>query len=354
MRKISFFNAGMLAIGALAALWCVTGCSSSLYRDQNNWAIIDSDTPSFFAEYDLFYLYPCQELESEAGYMNWVYGNTGEEVRRYVQQVIAGQFGLRVRVFSPFVPLLSFREYGKILDEYKKERNHPFDFYGTRLKVPIDYTVEALNTYFSHHNKGDQPFVIFGQGQGALVLYEAMKRCKKVSPDNGFVAAYFFGMPGVHGEEIVADFGSRGIKPADKPTGVGVIAICNTRLAGQPLDKTLALQNGSVVNPLTWRIDAAPAGPKLNPGSMFVNHKEPNPAHRLKIISEFCGATVDPENGVVNITGVDAKKAAGLKLEEHVFYSDAWGLFSKSVSMNARDRVRMYNFRRKGVCPKED
>lgn len=352
MRRISLFRAAALALGVIAAVRLLTGCSSSIYRDQNNWAIIDNDTPAFFAEYDLIYLYPCQELESESGYMNWVYGNTGEEIRRYVQMVISAQFGQRVRVFSPFVPMLSFREYGKIMDEYKKERSHSFDFYGTRLKVPIDYMVDALDIYFSHYHQKDQPFIIYGQGQGALILYEAMKRCKKIDPENGFVAAYFFGIPGVQADEIVDDFGSRGIKPARKRTCVGAVAICNTRLEGQPLDKTLALANGAAVNPLTWRIDDAPAGPELNPGALFFDRKEVNPAHRLKVRPKFCGATVDPENGVVNITGV--KDAAGLKLEEHLFGSDAWGIFSKSVSQNARDRVRMYNFRRKGVTMKEN
>ena len=352
MRSISLFKTGTLAAGVLAAVWFLTGCSSSIYRDQNNWAVIENDTPAFFAEYDLIYLYPCQELESESGHMNWVYGSTGEETRRYVQQIIAAQFGQRVRVFSPYVPMLSFREYGKIMDEYKKERSHSFNFYGTRLKMPIDYTVDALDTYFSHYHQKGRPFVIYGQGQGALILYEAMKRCKKVDPENGFVAAYFFGIPGVQADEIAADFGGRGIKPARKRNCVGVIAICNIRLDGQPLENTLALANGAVVNPLSWRIDNVPAEPELNPGALFFDRKEPNPAHRLKVRPKFCGATVDPENGVVNITGM--KNVNGLKLEENQFCSDAWGLFSKSVSQNARDRVRMYNYRRNGVTLKEN
>ena len=352
MRRISLFKAGALAAGVFAAVWLLTGCSSSIYRDQSNWAVIDNDTPAFFAEYDLIYLYPTQELEPEGGYLNWVSGHTGDELRRYVQAIISAQFGQRVRVFSPFVPMLGFREYGAILDEYKQKRDSSFDFYGTSLKVPIDYTVEALDTYFSHYHAGGHPFVIYGQGQGALILYEAMKRCKKIDPAKGFVAAYFFGVPGVNADEIAADFGSRGIKAANKRDGVGVVAICNTRLEGAPLEKTLALPNGAVVNPLNWRTDAAPAPAELNPGSLIVNRKEPNPAHRIKVEPKFCGATADPENGVVNITGV--KNASKFILEEHRFGSNAWGLFSKSVSQNARDRVRMYNYLRKGMSLKED
>lgn len=358
MRGISLFKFGAFAVGAFAAVWFLTGCSSSIYRDQNNWAVIENDTPAFFAEYDLIYLYPSLELEPEGGCMNWVSGSTGDDVRRYVQQVIAAQFGQRVRVFSPFVPMLGFREYGAILDEYKKERDRSFDFYNTRLKAPIDCTVEALETYFSHYHKGRMPFVIYGQGQGALILYEAMKRCKKIDPANGFVAAYFFGVPGVHSDEIAADFGDRGIKAANKRDGVGVVAICNTRLEGAPLDKTLALPNGAVVNPLNWLTDATPAGAELNPGALIVNRKEPNPAHRVKIVPKFCGATVDPENGVVNITSIkkeeDSNSDYEVILEEYKFDSNVWGLFSKSVSQNARDRVRMYNFLSKGVSLKED
>lgn len=342
-RFIKSIRLWFLAAGALL----LAGCSTSIYESSDNWAIADNDTPTFFSEYDLIFLYPGQEMEPESGYTNWVYGNIGEEIRRYVRMMISAPFGQRVRVFSPFIPMLGDRKYEEIVENFRKERHHSFNFCRTPLRIPIEYMREALEVYFSHFNPDGHPFVIFGQDQGALVLYEAMKRCSKVRPENGFVAAYFFGIPGVSREEIDDDFGSRGIRAAQKRNEVGVIAICNTRTEGEPLEETLALSNGAVINPLNWHVDAAPAGRKENPGSLFFNRHEPNPARKLKTVNQFCGATVDPENGLVNLT--DVKPGYAQQLKERHFDSDVWGLFIQSVHKNAAERVLMYNFLKKGV-----
>ena len=345
MRK-SFRGFLLAGLGAIL-LTAVSGCSSSMYNETENWAIIDSDTPAYFVEYDLIFLYPSQEEVAENGYMNWIYGNIGDEIRRYVRLVIAAQFGARVRVFSPFVPLLGFNEYESIMTEFKKDRQHHFDFYKTRLQVPIDHMVDALNTYFRYYNTDGHPFVVFGQEQGALVLYEALKRCSRVNPKNGFVVGYFFGVPGVTNEEIIEEFGGRGIKPASKSHGAGVIAICNTRCEGTPIKDTLAMANGAVVNPLTWNNSTSPAGRKMNPGALFFNRNEHNPAHKVRIVPSYCGAAVDSKNGIVTLVGVPPADRPGLS--ETRFSSNVWGIFAKSVSRNARERVLIYKFGRKGV-----
>ena len=344
MRR-NFFDIVSALCGALLLL-TVSGCTS-MYEDPENWAVVDSDTPAFFSEYDLIFLYPTQEENPYGGHMNWMFGNVGEETRRYVRLVIAAQFGPRVRVFSPFVPMLGFHAYGAILDEFKKDRHHSFNFYKTKLKLPIDYMVEALNVYFDHYNTDGHPFVVFGQGQGGLILYEAIKRCSHVRPKKGFVAGYFFGVPGVTAEEILDEFGSRGIHPVNGRRGIGAIAICNTMFEGEPIEKTLAMDNGAVINPLNWRTDTTPAGKDMNPGSLFFDHKESNPSNKVKLKPNFCGAVVDPKHGVVVLTGIP-KDTKFLMGEGH-FGSDAWGIFAKSVSMNARERVVMYKFERKGI-----
>jgi len=345
MRKRFFvFLSGVF--GAL--LLTLSGCSYSMYEDAENWAVLDSDIPVFFAEYDLIYLYPSCEEKAESGYyMNWISGNVGSELRGYVRLMISAQFGSRVRGFSPFVPMLGFDEYSAIIDEFRQNKQHDFNFYNTKLKVPIDYMVEALNAYFSHFNSDGHPFVICGHGQGALVLYEAMKRCGKVKPSKGFVVAYLFGLPGVTNEKIRSDFGCRGIKPVCRRDNLSAIAVCNTRAPGEPLEKTLAIPGGAVVNPLNWRCDATPAGRRMNPGSVFFDHKASNPIHRVKRIPRFCGATVDPDNGIVNLT--ELPKKSTFKIGEQYFWSDSWGIFSQSVVENARERVLMYRFSKTDV-----
>lgn len=345
MRKCLFEI--ISGIAAALLLSAVSGCSSSLYDDAENWAILDNDTPAFYSQYDLIYLYPSQEEKCENGYLNWISGNVGKEVRNYARLAVSQQFGPRVRVFSPFVPLLGFNDYDAIIKEFKDGGRADFDFYKTKLEVPIDYMVEALNYYFDHYHADDIPVVLYGQGQGGLVLYEAMKRCRKVRPDKGFVAGYFFGIPGVTREKLKDDLGGRGIKAAKKRDDVGVVVICNTRAPGEALEHTLAMPNGVVINPLNWRTDATPAGRGVNPGALFFDHKEHNPLLMVKQVPRFCGAVVDPENAVVNITNIS--KNNKYKLDEERLFSDAWGLFTRSVSENAQDRVAMFKFVSTGV-----
>ena len=345
MRR--YFSKSLIGICGVLLLLSSAGCFSSLYDDSENWAVVDNDTPVFFADYDLIFLYPTQEENPYGGHMNWMFGNIGEETRRYVRLVISAQFGPRVRVFSPFVPMLGFHAYGAILDEFKRERHHGFNFYRTELKQPIDYTVDALDVYFKRYNTDGHPFVVFGQGQGGLILYEAMKRCHRVKAKNGFVAGYFFGVPGVTPEEIVDEFGHRGIHPASRRKDVGIIAICNTMYEGEPIERTLAMDNGAVINPLNWCTDDTPAGKEMNPGSLFFDHKESNPSRKVKMIPNFCGAVVDPKHGVVVLTGIP-KNCKFIMGEGH-FGSDAWGIFAGSVSRDARERVIMYKFSRKGI-----
>ena len=105
MRK--FFCCFMLG-GLGALLLASAGCSSSLYENTENWASADSDTPPFYSEYDLIYLHPTPEENPENGYSNWIYGESGPDIRHYVRLVISSQFGSRVRVFAPYVPMLGF------------------------------------------------------------------------------------------------------------------------------------------------------------------------------------------------------------------------------------------------------
>ena len=344
MRKRFFvFVSGVF--GALLLL--ASGCSTSMYEDSENWALIDNDTPVFASEYDLIFLYPSCEEKAESGYLNWISGGIGRDLRSYVRLVISAQFGSRVRVFSPFVPMLNFEEYDAIIDEFQKDKRSDFDFYHTKLKVPIDYMVKALDAYFSHYNTDNHPFVIYGHEQGALVLYEAMKRCHKVKPGKGFVAAYLFGVPGVTNEEIRSDFWRRGIKPATRSDSISVIAICNPRSPGEPPEKTMTMSGGAVINPLNWRTDATPAGKKMNRGAVFFDKKESNPTLKVKRKPKFCGAVADPENGIVTLTEFPEK--CPFKVGSRQFDSGIWGVFSANVSRNARERVSMYRFSKTGV-----
>ena len=341
--------AGVSAAVLLAA--AVAGCGS-LYDDSENWVVEDNDVPTYYADYDVFYLYPSYFLgdppsgeDAPVQYLNWMKDGVSEDLRRLVSLPLGRQFGKRVRLFSPFVPQLSFNDYNALL-KTAEAADWDFKWSKTPLDSAIGYTVEALEWYLKMKD-ADQPFILEAHGQGALILYEAMKRCSGVKPENGFVAAYFFGLPGITVERIEKDFGGRGIKPATDSDGVGVIAVCNIRIPGSKPEESFALRGGAVINPINWRTDATPALPKEHPGAVFHNRAEIHPDRQIIVRPRFCGAVVDTENALVNLTHLPPKINPPLGTRR--VGTQVWGVFGMCVSRNASDRVRIYKFRHKGL-----
>ena len=334
----------MIVIAAAFALCAVVGCSS-MYDTTNNWAVLDSDVPEYAADYDVFYLYPSFLKTTKGMYLNWHYADVSGRLRRMVRLPLEKQFGPKVRLFSPFVPQLSFDRCHEIM-KAAEEKAWKVNWYNSDFRAAIDCTVEAL-LYYMSIKSDSRPFILLGHGQGALILYEAMKRCSAVKPSNGFVAAYFFGIPGITPERIDDDFGGRGIKAAKDDSEIGVVAVCNIRLPGDKLENTFASRGGAVINPINWRTDAVPAAADEHAGAVFYNPNEVNPREQVKIRPAFCGAVADPENGLVELTKLPPNSAEFIYSRQ--FGSELWGVFGMCVSRNANIRVRMYDLKSTGI-----
>lgn len=352
MKKNFWF---MLLLVCTVLLLNGTGCYSvslnrttfyeRFYDDPKNWVVLDSCIPTFFAEYDIFYLYPTQMEKLDSNYLNWLQGNQVHEIHNYVRLQTSNQFGSRIRIFSPFVPQLSFEKYNQLLKDNQDHFDN-FSFKDGPLAIAVNYTVMALRYYMSHYHKPGRPFFLIGNGQGAVILYEAFKQCPEIKPFNGFVAAYFFGMPGISSERITRDFKKHSIRPATGRDDLGVIAVINTQLPDTPLQETFGSPGSYVINPLNWCTDDTPASRELNEGAVFYKRSEKYLSQRSQTIPYYCGATVDPENGVIKITELP-DGALDLQLEERAFQSNIWGLFAKSITLNAGDRVKKYLFNKK-------
>ena len=316
----------------------VAGCGGSAFYDNSrNWVIRNNEIPAYSSDYDVFYLYPSQMVHTSGPTLNWFQEGLTETIRHYASVMTSDLAKYHVRIFSPFIPQLGFDSYSKLMEERNKSPEN-FAYRKSGLEPAIRHTVMALKYYLKHYNPGGgRPYVIIGQGQGAVVLYEAMKEVADVTPAKGFAAAYFQGLPGVTAETIHQDFHFRGIVPASGRYDFGVIVLFNTSLPGE---NAMPASGTCVINPLNWRTDAQPAAADQNPGSTFCLR----PGGRLRQIPRFCGATVDPEKGLVLLTGVPERPK--FQLGEQAFPSDAWGVFSASISRNAGERIREYLFRR--------
>ena len=332
MKRNTLFALLMLMLaGGLGA-----GCASHFYEDSRNWVLRNNEIPAYSSEFDVFYLYPTQVQHTSGETMNWEQAGIALETRRYVTTMMSSLSAKHTRVFCPFVPQLGYDAYCKLMEE-KLKAGDDLDLRKSPLGPAIHHAVLALKHYLKHYNPDGRPFVLLGQEQGAVILYEAMKEVSAVFPENGFIVAYLHGMPPVTPEKLREDFGGRGIGPATGRYDAGVMVFYNTRLPGEKDECTPP--GGCVINPLNWHVDATPAKPQENNKSIFYIYG----AKKSRRISNFCGAVADPERGVVLLTDVSPK--VKLKLSEFVFQSDIWGVFEGAIGRNAAERVREYTFR---------
>ena len=202
----------------------------------------------------------------------------------------------------------------------------------------------ALKYYLKHYNSDARPFILVGLGQGALIMYEAMKECSRIKPKNGFVAAYLIGLPGLSADQIKRDFRSRGILPASGQYDAGVIIVCNAHLADRYDPRGFIRTSDYSINPLNWRTDAVPAGASLNLGAVFYARTARKASQKIRVIPQFCGAVLDTKHGGLVLTGI--KTPETLHLSEFIFASDIWGVFMRNIYANARERAVEFNFKR--------
>ena len=330
-------------IRAALALALIAGCcacsSVQFYDFTDNWVIRDNATPRYAGKFDVIYLYPSLIYDSGEPHLNWMQANQTEEIYNYTRSQTSAVFGREIRIFSPFVRQLNFRAYSSWLQKHResKGKNGPDK---TLLRPAVEDMTRALKYYLKNYHAPGRPFVIIGQEQGAVILYEAMKACREITPENGFAAAYFMGLPDVTRARIIRDFGGRGIQPAENEYDTPAIAVWNSTSSGSETDRSFACKNGYVINPLNWKTDAVPAPAHLNSGAVLCHAAAKELKKRIQVIPHFCGAVADPENGLLMLTGLPA--GSEWNLSETSFRSPVWGVFMMNLRKNAHERVKQF------------
>lgn len=337
-RLILFVMLGLVA--AVSA-----GCSApSPYSYMDNWAVRQNAVPRYFAAYDVFYVYPTLLRDEDMTLMNWTRKDIAIQVYDYVKFQTIDVFGKKARVFAPFIHQLDAESYARILE------NPPEDFVKTELSVGILNTVEALQYYLKNYHSEGRPYILVGQGQGAVDLYEAMRLCEKVTPENGFVAAYLIGMPRVSEAKILEDFGERGIRSAKEERDTGVVALwtipetpearSGVRLSEKEKERKEKEEPSLpvAINPLVWTAGSESAGAELNRGSLVYDRLAEKKVEKQKVLEAFCGAALEPESGFLRLALSPQAKA----LDARLFAENRFSLFMRNIAENAKERVAQY------------
>ena len=330
-----------LIIPLLVLVTLLTSCHSGKtpYERIDNWVIRQNDVPRYFADFDVLYLYPGAFTTNESAFVPWSEHSMSKETYEFSVSQTVQVFGNKARVFCPFTPLLQHEDYLELLNaKVSSYENTPF-------QTAIDCTIKAFEIYFKQYHSPQRPYILFGQGQGALVLYEVLKKMENIHTNDGFIAAYFSGLPPKTREEILLDFKDRDIRPAEGEFDLGVIIAWNPILDFSPIPEC-ALKDAYVMNPVNWKTDATPGPSQNNISANFYNCLAPVKI-RLKAVSNPCSAIIDPMIGCLRFTpapSLDELKTQ-LYFSDDQFHADRHSLFLGNIVENARTRTREYRFK---------
>ncbi len=330
-----------LIIPLLVVVMFLASCISKKapYERADNWAIRQNDIPRYFADFDVLYLYPGAFTTNTAPFVAWSENSMSNEAHEFSYSQTVLVFGNRARVFSPFIPTLQHEDYLELLNSKLPT------YKDTPLQASIDKAIEAFEVYFKQYRVPQRPYILFGQGQGALILYEVLKKMKKIQPDDGFIAAYFSGLPPMTREKILEDFDGRDIFPAEGEFDLGVIIAWNPILDFSPIPDC-ALKNAYQMNPINWKTDTTPAPAEDNISASFYNCLFPV-RNRQKVVENPCSAVIDPAIGCLRFTpSFPLVELRGqLYFNDDQFHADRHSLFLGNIVENARTRTREYRFK---------
>ncbi len=292
------------------------------YSHPVNWVIRDTDSQRKF---DVFYVYPTMNSSKTKPLMEW---QIPSKLTRKTFGFVTAQTGVfrkDARIFAPYVRQL---EYHRAIDIVGNDKDMaPFE-------PGMTDTVTAFRYYMKHYNNG-RPYILFGHSQGAMDLYELIKRCPEISPKNGFAAAYLIGLPKKTEAQIRADLAGRDITPAKGRLDTGVVIVWHAQNSSAD-NKLFTVPGGYCINPLNWRTDSTPGTKEQN----FASASYDKETGKLSVKEQFCGAVIDPAKGalIVDLPSKSQYDSNGFMGDGVFHMNDVW-FFIGNIRRNAIERI---------------
>ena len=283
---------------AAIALLSFSGCSTvSPYDYADNWLIRENDIPQYYSQFDLFYV-----GKAPAGY-----GDTHDVQFNWTKTHTNDIFGRGVRVFAP------------------------------EIKTPDAKNIaEALQYYLDTFHKEGHPFVLLAEGAAADLLYAAMQKVSGLTVKNGFIAAYLPDMKPKTAAQIAKDFYWDDLKAAAKADDYGVIITWISRINNEKMENSAVQKDTYLINPLNWKTDATPGTAQENLNAVFYMPEHKNIFWRKVEVKNFCGAVIDTETGVLNVSCPQPL----LHVIDGRFTNNCISIFAGNIAANAKLRTQ--------------
>ena len=320
----------------LSGLFCV-GCAStpSPYFYVKNWVIRENAVPSYFAEYDLIFIYPriarsgdrLPDLPADRLTLSYAHD--------FAEYLTQEAFGKKVRVFAPVVHRTEDSLYARLLAE-KTE-----DWDDTEAEAAIEEVVEVIRFYLKTYHAPKRPYVLLGHDQGSVLLYEALKELEgEVRPDDGFVAAYLPELPDFMIARVAEDFDEKPngkyVTPVKGRFDTGVLAAWRTELATPAAAVATPTLAPGLVNPLNWSV-IRPSDASNCVKACYYDLHQTNVLERKITSAGYVHAAPDGSNLCLRV-----EKAVAPGLPEMPLAGETVSLFTGNIVVNARERVMRY------------
>lgn len=291
----------LVDIFACSALICglLVGCATpqSPYVSVENWVIRQNAVPSYFASYDLIFIYPYIEKSKDRYPSLPSDKESSAYLHDFTAFVTQESFGKKVRVFAPIVHRTKDSQFAAILSPEREAWDE------TVIVPSVRETIEAIRFYLKTYHQPGHPYVLLGHGQGALYIQEALKELEdEVLPSDGFIAAYLPNLPEVAFRQLGADFSEGNIRLARGKLDTGVVAAW--RVGTGPVtnrqEDASNLVSAGAINPLNWSM-RRPASSDLCIGAYYYDCANTNVLSRKVIVPNFCRAEPDGSDGILRV-----------------------------------------------------
>ena len=328
----------MLLRKLLIAVFLLTGLVAPAmdYTRSVNWLIAEKNKKN--TAFDVFYVHPTLLKDAKNPFPDFNDPGVYNRLKGF-SAAQTSVFGSSARIFVPAVRQLEFIRCMKEMNRTGWD-NIPEN--SQRFQAVCD-TVAAFRHYLKYWNpNGRRPYILLGHSQGAMDLYELLRRVPEIRPEKGFVAAYLLGLPCVTGRQIEADLGGRGIFPARDEGSTGVVIVWNTQTAGTKKNPFTAA-GGFGINPLNWRTDGLKGTEKLHRGITLFDHRSLSfksgtlPDGKAAV----CSARLNDCGGLIVENLPEEARKLYIARDGGAHAGDFW-LFAGNVLENVRLRVSLY------------
>ncbi|MDR0933284.1 MAG: DUF3089 domain-containing protein [Victivallales bacterium] len=295
------------------------------YSDKSNWVLLPEISADELKAVDIFYIYPTVFVSKDDALMRWDAAEMQTKTRNIARQQTA-MFTTLGNIYAPFVRQAELNR--ALTDLSDPQSKYP------SMETGVQDTINAFAHYLRYYNKG-RPFILVGHSQGALDLFELLKRhFSDPALQNKLIVAYLIGCP-VTTKDLTEN---PHLKVAAGELDLGVIVTWNTEAEVAVRSPFTGRPGSYCINPLNWRTDAVPASASANLGAVFFDGEN----HVTSEIPSFCGAQIRPETGALIVTPACSGKYDSTLLGAGIYHMNDIYFFYRNLEANARDRAANY------------